>query len=240
MENLLEYHGFSIKEFDEPYMVKEQQFLNGDTEYPLKCSTLVHRKRSMVVIEDVLSSSMMESLLSEDPKRSHVDMVSTQEELPVAREEKTQGFTKPIDRDMAYYGAVPSVKKVELRVQPIEVASPSLVDIYKTNNSFGSPKIISPSVGKPSYDKRFRNSLEKHGQANTLAISPQVTPQVFVERLPDLQMDSSVEDLEVHPDFVEDLEPEEPENMIQEVENEIDTSINEEVAEAKLKLILRS
>ncbi|XP_024985476.1 SAC3 family protein B isoform X2 [Cynara cardunculus var. scolymus] len=247
MEDLLEYHGFFIKEFEEPYMVKEQQFLNGDTEYPLKCSTLVHRKRSTVVIEDVLSSSLMESSPPEDPKGLHVDMVSMQEESPVVHEE-TQSNTKAVDRDMADYGAV----KDELRVQPMlssrwnedrhhmEVESPSLGDIFKTNNSFGSPKVITSSVGKPSFDKRFRNSLEKHGQSNTSSIPPQVTPrQVFVETLPDLQIDSSVEDSVVHPDFVEGLEPEEPENVIQEVQNEIDTSINEEVAEAKLRLILR-
>lgn len=250
MEDLLEYHGFSIKEFEEPYMVKEQQFLNGDSEYPLKCSTLVHRKRSAVVIEDVLSSSLMESSPREDPKGLHIDMASIQKESPVVCEE-TQSFAKAIDRDMADYGAVPSVKH-ELRVQPLlsgrwnedrhhmEVASPSLGGIFKTNNSFGSPKVITSSVGKPSYDKRFRNSLEKHGLSNTSAIPPQVTPpQVLVETLPDLQIDSSVDDSVVHPDFVESLEPEEPENVIQEVQNEIDTSINEEVAEAKLKLILR-
>ncbi|KAJ9536862.1 hypothetical protein OSB04_029595 [Centaurea solstitialis] len=249
MEDLLDYHGFCIKEFDEPYMVKEQQFLNGDTEYPLKCSTLVHRKRSMVVIEDVLSSSLMESLPPVDPKVLHVDIVPMQEESPVIHE-KTPSFTKVVDREMADYKTVSSVKKDELRVQPrwnedrhhIEVASPSQVNnIFKTDNSFGSPKVITSSFGKPSYDKRFRNSLEKQGQSNAFAISPQVPPRevFFVEKLPDLQMDSSVEDLVVHPDFVEVSEPEEPDNMIQEVPNEIDNSINEEVAEAKLKLILR-
>lgn len=250
MEDLLEYHGFSIKDFEEPYMVKEQQFLNGDSEYPLKCSTLVHRKRSSVVVEDVLSSSLMESSPPKDPKGLHVDMVPMQEESPVVHEE-TQSFAKAIDRDMADHGAVPSVKD-ELRVQPMlsgrwnedphhmEVASPSVGDIFKTNNSFGSPKVFTSGFGKPSYDKRFRNSLEKHGQSNTSAILPQVIPrQVFVGTLPDLQIDSPVEDSMAPTGFVEGLEPEEPENVIQEVQNEIDTSIIEEVAEAKLKLIFR-
>ncbi|MCI13392.1 SAC3/GANP/Nin1/mts3/eIF-3 p25 family protein, partial [Trifolium medium] len=44
IEGLLEYHGFLIKAFGEPYMVKEGLFLNADTEYPTKCSKLVHKK----------------------------------------------------------------------------------------------------------------------------------------------------------------------------------------------------
>ncbi|XP_027186573.1 SAC3 family protein B isoform X3 [Cicer arietinum] len=53
IEGLLEYHGFLIKAFGEPYMVKEGLFLNADTEYPIKCSKLVHKKRSGTIVEDV-------------------------------------------------------------------------------------------------------------------------------------------------------------------------------------------
>ena len=38
IESLLEYHGFSIKEFEEPYMVKEGPFLNADKDYPTPVS----------------------------------------------------------------------------------------------------------------------------------------------------------------------------------------------------------
>ncbi|KAK9106933.1 hypothetical protein Syun_022944 [Stephania yunnanensis] len=54
IESLLEYHGFLIKDFEEPYMVKEAPFLNIDKDYPTKCSKLVHLKKSKRIIEDVL------------------------------------------------------------------------------------------------------------------------------------------------------------------------------------------
>ncbi|KAK9169038.1 hypothetical protein Syun_001178 [Stephania yunnanensis] len=54
IESLLEYHGFLIKDFEEPYMVKEGPFLNIDKDYPMKCSKLVHLKKSKRIIEDVL------------------------------------------------------------------------------------------------------------------------------------------------------------------------------------------
>ncbi|XP_057519850.1 SAC3 family protein B isoform X2 [Amaranthus tricolor] len=56
IESLLEYHGFSIKEFEEPYMVKEGPFLNDEKDYPTRCSILVCRKKSDTILKDVLSS----------------------------------------------------------------------------------------------------------------------------------------------------------------------------------------
>ncbi|MED6133381.1 hypothetical protein PIB30_027806 [Stylosanthes scabra] len=60
IEDLLEYHGFLIKSFEEPYMVKEGPFLNGDADYPTKRSKLVHKKKSETIIEDVLPLSQAE------------------------------------------------------------------------------------------------------------------------------------------------------------------------------------
>ncbi|XVF28467.1 hypothetical protein REPUB_Repub15cG0031800 [Reevesia pubescens] len=53
IESILDYYGFSIKEFEEPYMVKEGSFLNAENDYPTKCSRLVHQKRSRTIAEDV-------------------------------------------------------------------------------------------------------------------------------------------------------------------------------------------
>ncbi|TKY72069.1 Germinal-center associated nuclear protein [Spatholobus suberectus] len=61
IEDLLEYHGFLLKTFEEPYMVKEGPFLNVDVDYPTKCSELVHKKRSRRIIEDVSPSIQAES-----------------------------------------------------------------------------------------------------------------------------------------------------------------------------------
>ncbi|KAI3894744.1 hypothetical protein MKX03_031566, partial [Papaver bracteatum] len=53
VESLLEYHGFVIKEFEEPYMVKEGAFLSSDKDIPTKCSQLVLLKKSRTIFEDV-------------------------------------------------------------------------------------------------------------------------------------------------------------------------------------------
>ncbi|KNA09027.1 hypothetical protein SOVF_157390 [Spinacia oleracea] len=68
IESLLEYHGFLIKEFEEPYMVKEGPFLNVEKDYPTRCSTLVHRKKSDTIKEDVLSSRQV-ILLPSEPRK---------------------------------------------------------------------------------------------------------------------------------------------------------------------------
>ncbi|XP_078441350.1 SAC3/GANP/Nin1/mts3/eIF-3 p25 family [Wolffia australiana] len=56
VDSLLEYYGFSVKRFEEPYMVKGGPFLNGDVDYPTKSSQLVKMKRSKTIVEDVRRS----------------------------------------------------------------------------------------------------------------------------------------------------------------------------------------
>ncbi|XP_010679374.2 SAC3 family protein B isoform X2 [Beta vulgaris subsp. vulgaris] len=68
IESLLEYHGFLIKEFEEPYMVKEGPFLNDEKDYPTRCSALVHSKKSDTIMEDVLSSHQV-ILLPSKPRQ---------------------------------------------------------------------------------------------------------------------------------------------------------------------------
>lgn len=281
MEDLAEYHGYSIKEFEEPYLVKERLFLNSDSEYPLKCSKLVHLKRSPTIAEDVLSSSLITSLPSTPLERRtslpstpfkrktslprmevfRSDVVPLQEKSTMVLKED-QTFAKAIDSNMADYEGVLPVQN-KMLMQPMfntptvnrwdedhmEDGSPSARDTFKRNNSFKSPVVVTPSVAEPRYDVQFRNSLEKNRHSNVPAIQiptptatpiPQVIPtKVSEETLPDVQMDSPPKDPIVHHVYHEDTEPEDLETMIQEVPDETDTSIDEEVAEAKLKLILR-
>ncbi|XP_042501561.1 SAC3 family protein B [Macadamia integrifolia] len=68
IEDLLEYHGFSVKEFEESYMFKEGPFLNSDSDYPTKCSKLVHLKRSRSILDDVVSSNYVVKLPVKEPK----------------------------------------------------------------------------------------------------------------------------------------------------------------------------
>ncbi|GMH18801.1 hypothetical protein Nepgr_020642 [Nepenthes gracilis] len=68
IESLLEYHGFLIKEFEEPYMVKEGPFLNNDHDYPTRCSKLVDSKKSGMISENLLSSHQASLPTPEDAK----------------------------------------------------------------------------------------------------------------------------------------------------------------------------
>ncbi|GLT37106.1 hypothetical protein SLA2020_114420 [Shorea laevis] len=75
IESLLEYHGFSIKDYEEPYMVKEGPLLNAESDYPTKCSRLVQLKRSGSISEDVSASSQMVSLPVEAPREKQPDKI---------------------------------------------------------------------------------------------------------------------------------------------------------------------
>ncbi|GMI95866.1 yeast Sac3 homolog B [Hibiscus trionum] len=55
IESILDYYGFSTREFEEPYMVKEGSFLNAENDYPTKCSSLVNQKRSRTIAGDVVA-----------------------------------------------------------------------------------------------------------------------------------------------------------------------------------------
>lgn len=49
----MEYHGFSLKEFEKLYIIKDGPFLNRDAEYQARRSRLVETKRSSSIVEDV-------------------------------------------------------------------------------------------------------------------------------------------------------------------------------------------
>uniref|UniRef100_A0A0D9X274 PCI domain-containing protein n=1 Tax=Leersia perrieri TaxID=77586 RepID=A0A0D9X274_9ORYZ len=55
IESLVEYHGFGLRQYEEPYLVKEGPFLNSETDFPSGCSQLVHLKKSQRIINDVSS-----------------------------------------------------------------------------------------------------------------------------------------------------------------------------------------
>ncbi|XP_008438746.2 SAC3 family protein B isoform X2 [Cucumis melo] len=81
IEGLLEYHGFSVKVFEEPYMVREGPFLNNDKDFPTKCSKLVHMKRSRMIVNDVLLKSKTECLISGATKKDLLTRKSKNEYL---------------------------------------------------------------------------------------------------------------------------------------------------------------
>ncbi|KAG6554516.1 hypothetical protein Mapa_003895 [Marchantia paleacea] len=59
IEDLIKYHGFSMKSYEENYMVKEGPFLNKDQDFPTSRSQLVEAKRSAVIAADVQSGGLL-------------------------------------------------------------------------------------------------------------------------------------------------------------------------------------
>ncbi|PKU80555.1 SAC3 family protein B isoform X1 [Dendrobium catenatum] len=62
VEGLLEYHGFSVKKYEEAYMVKEGPFLSSDVDFPTRCAQLVHHKKSEKIVDDVRTALVLEDL----------------------------------------------------------------------------------------------------------------------------------------------------------------------------------
>ncbi|XP_038723108.1 SAC3 family protein B isoform X2 [Tripterygium wilfordii] len=118
IESLLDYHGFVIKEFEEPYLVKEGPFLHGDKDFPIKCSVLVNLKRSKTIVGDVspiveddLPSTQMTSSSSPVFGKNHLGEIYKHDKksLPsVFVENKSP--THAIDEDMPSAEAIVSPK----------------------------------------------------------------------------------------------------------------------------------
>ncbi|KAM7278240.1 hypothetical protein ACFE04_005374 [Oxalis oulophora] len=112
IESLLEYHGFSIKEFEEPYMVKEGSFLNIDKDYPTKCSKLVHMKKSRNIVKDV----------SDSVKEVSLPVINT--------------ATKP-RRTPIYKTETPSVPLIK-RASPVHVVDEEMSDLSRVSSPKGN------------------------------------------------------------------------------------------------------
>ncbi|KAI5062046.1 hypothetical protein GOP47_0022585 [Adiantum capillus-veneris] len=79
IEALLEYHGFGLRNYEEPYMVKEGPFLNQNKPFLTRRSKLVEEKRSQVVEDDVLSSG--QEKVSTAPSLERISSLRRQAEL---------------------------------------------------------------------------------------------------------------------------------------------------------------
>ncbi|THG13337.1 hypothetical protein TEA_026135 [Camellia sinensis var. sinensis] len=255
IENLLEYHGFVIKEFEEPYMVKEGLFLNSDNDYPVKCSKLVHMKKSRRTVEDVSSPHTIVSLPAEEEREVQLVKVYEKESKPV-QFNGTESHAQVIDEEMDDYEAVPSPKdgtQVKPMVKPlvigqqsedvfrIDTISPLARDFSLAHNSPKSQQARVGSTGKPNFDPVFQNSLERKTHSDTKAVPLEImSERVGQEKIASFEFDSAMENYVPQKVFIEDLEDEEHTDY-QDVETEeVEPSYHDEdAAEAKLKLIFR-
>ncbi|XP_057431325.1 SAC3 family protein B isoform X2 [Lotus japonicus] len=248
IEGLLEYHGFSIKVFEEPYMVKEGPFLNVDTDYPTKCSKLVHKKRSGRIVEDVSRSIQAKSLPVETMKEIQMEDTYKHEPQKISAAENASSVQKP-DEEIQVSEPIFSPKYIKPGKAFKEIYG--VVDSGKHNMpstpssplSFPFPNIIpEPQHTRIDGLKSTNSDLVVGGSprrklhcdvdAKPLEIIPKrTTPEIPIANSffvpPPAQSVPMDESTFIH---------QEHEDEIPEVR---DSDHDEEIAEARLKLLLR-
>ncbi|KAL3812744.1 hypothetical protein ACJIZ3_014012 [Penstemon smallii] len=255
IENLLEYYGFSVKDFEEPYMVKENVFINVDNDFPVKRSKLVERKRSRMIANDVSAPSLPEFYATDEgnkirlkkdpePKPRHLQFI-----LPVTT-------TPPSDEEMHDSGTILSPKASMQR--PIHVtsdnlmtlnekitgheiqmapASPLVLDFSKSSSEHHESRV--EPTQKPKFDAIFRNSFGRMINHDLEATLPSPLETKEEKRSPVLALDSAVNTPIQQLMFAEDLPTDVQSDAVEEDEADEVTCYDRETTEAKLKLMLR-
>ncbi|KAF2287778.1 hypothetical protein GH714_002682 [Hevea brasiliensis] len=255
IESLLEHHGFLIKEFEEPYMVKEGPFLNGDQDYPTKRSKLVHLKISRRMVDDVSPISQVVSLTAQASKEIQLPTVHKRDKKAVASTfVERKSLIHEVDEEMPDFEVVSS-PKVGTLLEPIidksKVGQQSQEDrvegAYFSKWGFSSvhnPPVSLPAkfneVEKPNGDILSSVSAEKNMLSGMEGVPLQVVSRTSLqERSPSAKYGYAVEDKV--PVFSNDTKDEEPPDIYEEKENDeaMENYDDEEVAQAKLKLIIR-
>ncbi|XP_056866534.1 SAC3 family protein B isoform X2 [Raphanus sativus] len=191
IEALLEYHGFSIKVYEEPYMVKDGLFLHADTDYKTKCSKLVHMKKSRTIVEDVSAPSTEEdvsapsplsSLRTEANKGRQPHTTTHKQERPPAQSPKKQVSVRLVDKEMTDSKTSLFLEKDKpVRTSVVSPVWPPIVnpavDQQKQNDltpagGFHSPlKSYSP-FGSPGFPQAESSNLKKQPYDGHTSISP--------------------------------------------------------------------
>ncbi|KZV17243.1 hypothetical protein F511_24035 [Dorcoceras hygrometricum] len=257
IEDLLENYGFSVKFFEEPYMVKENAFTNGDMDYPVKCSKLVGRKRSKMIVNDVSSASIAESYdigeVRESPRKRNPEQISKPLPLVVPG-----SMVQPIDQEMhdsvTNFSPRGDVQDHMHRTLSDLMSQGEQKAVFESQVVLTSPTSLDFSSGssenhrirneqKLNYDFRLRNSFGRTTKHDFELTPPPITRKRDEEKIPALlPIDSIVNTSMSDPLFTEHLETEDQTGVMEEdTANDAGTSYSdEEVAEAKLKLVLRT
>ncbi|XP_023641540.1 SAC3 family protein B isoform X2 [Capsella rubella] len=187
IEILLEYHGFSIKVFEEPYMVKDDLFLHVDKDYKTKCSKLVHMKKSRTIVEDVSAPSIedvstpspLPSLLTEATKAHQPSITPHKQEMPPAQSLKKQTSMRLVRKEMT--DSKTTLLPEEDKPAGTFVMGPSVINPVehqqKQNDvtsaaGFHSPmKLYSPFVSTGFPQTKSWN-LEKQPSDHSISMSP--------------------------------------------------------------------
>ncbi|XP_020534168.1 SAC3 family protein B isoform X2 [Jatropha curcas] len=255
--SLLEYHGFSMKEFEEPYMVKEGPFLNGDQDYPTKRSKLVQLKKSRKIVDNVSPTSQVVALPVQVSKEIQQPMIDKPEKNVVPSTfVNSKNSIHGTDEEMAV-SEVASSPKIVKQVQPI--IGKSTIGLLNEDNHQAGDAFISPwgfpmvhgspvsppaklkDVDKSNDDVLFDISAEKNMSSAMEVIAPQLVSRTALqERSPSAKNDA-MENTIPQVLISNESKDEEHPDINQEKENEelMENYEDEEITQAKLKLIIR-
>ncbi|XP_062108497.1 SAC3 family protein B isoform X2 [Humulus lupulus] len=268
MESLLEYHGFLIKVFDEPYMVKEGPFLNGDKDYPTRCSKLVDMKKSGLIMDDVLPSIEVISptkapkVQIAEPTKSKLKVSAIGERERPVHDIPSASVLSPkpaVDEEMGDFELVSPQKEhkqTKLRTE-IPIVSvqredePKVVGFNPLLWGFSIPKPLPSKVSNES-KSNYETSLNIPPQRNLFQIeephrvgtSNQMALQLVSQTASQDRLLNApfkcAEENSLPRSLVNKVEEEEPFHVLQEDgSEEVMENYQDEVAEAKLKLLLR-
>ncbi|KAG2272715.1 hypothetical protein Bca52824_067270 [Brassica carinata] len=269
IEALLEYHGFSIKVFEEPYMVKGDLFLHADKDYKTKCSKLVHMKKSRTIVEDV-SAPSIEDVFAPSPLSSLPTEANKgyQQETPPPQSLKKQTSLRLVDKDICYKSSKPAVDQQNRNhfTPAGEFHSPGFPQAESLNlkkQPNGGHTSTSPAEIKFPFAEHMQTNLMPgsilqqspfavHMQTNlvhgpTLQQSPKSMPMESVPVTTISESPTRVENISALEESVpeaamtvtleegfDDIEQEDEDGH-----EDITSQYEEEVAKAKLKLIIR-
>ncbi|KAG5236097.1 SAC3 family protein [Salix suchowensis] len=258
VENLLEYHGFAIREFEEPYMVKDGLFLNVDKDYPTECSNLVHLKKSKRIVDDVSPPSRGVPLPAEAAKEIQPHMIYKHDtkSVPSAFVD-AKSFASEIVEETPDFELVAS-PSIVAQVEPM-IKEPIVKQQSQDDHQVASAYILpwgdswahsSPEsrpakfgvVEKPNYDTLLRVSPKRKMPSSMEEMSFPIVSRIgLLERCPSDNYGYTWEDSTSQIVDINESRDEEPFdiNQASEIDKVMESNEDEEVARAKLKLIIR-
>ncbi|XP_015573320.1 SAC3 family protein B isoform X3 [Ricinus communis] len=255
IESLLEYHGFSIKEFEEPYMVKEGPFANSDQDYPTKLSKLVHLKRCRKIADDVSPTSEVAPLPAQASKEIQLPKIYKLDKNTVPSTSiNRKSSASESDEEMPDFSVASSPKflpQLESIIERSKIDQQSQDHQQVEGAAYISPLVHTPLLFQPAKlndvqklnDVILGVSAVKKMLPGLEGMAPQVVSRTaaLLEKSPSAKYSHAVESKIPHIVVFNDSRVEEPPDLNQEKENDVvmENLEDEEIAQAKLKLIIR-
>ncbi|KAB2067709.1 hypothetical protein ES319_A09G247100v1 [Gossypium barbadense] len=185
IESILDYYGFSIKEFEEPYMVKDGSFLNAENDYPTKCSRLVHQKRSRTIALDVATPHEVTSLPIGASKESQPSKAYKQR-ANVSPSPKRKSSVSAADEELPDSKVVPSPKSSS-QLHLVTETSKGLQQLPEGHLKSGASKPFNFSMDRSS-PRSFPAKVVVMEKSNNVTVSslPDGTNTYGMEQMPPL------------------------------------------------------